>query len=89
MKLYQEMRIQAIMLASTAVGLVGVLGLLLAGLIKNHMPYMYGAAALLLVVLVIVSIGQHWTQKTMTRVKKIREGGGDAADLEWLKTRNK
>lgn len=89
MKLYQETRMQQIMFVSTAIGQVAILGLLLAGLIRNQMPYLIGAGALLIVVLAIITIGQRWTQRTINRVKNIREGGGDAADLEWLKTRKK
>lgn len=84
MKLYQETRIQAIMLVSTAIGLVAILGLLLAGLILSHMPYLIGAGILLVIVFVVISIGEHWTQKTMARIQRIKEGGGDEADLEWV-----
>ncbi len=86
MKLYQEMRILKIMLASTVISLIGMIGLALAGLVYNEWLYLIGAGVLLAIVSVISSIGAKRTQQLMIRMKKIREGGGDEADLEWLKT---
>jgi len=87
MKLYQETRIQALMIATSAFLLVMVLALILAGLIQSHMPFLFGAAGLALVTFIIIAIGQRWTQRTLDRCQRIREGYGDEADLEWLKTR--
>ena len=87
MKYDQEMRIQTGMIVASVIGLISVLGLLLMGLIQAYLPYFFGAGTLLVIVFIIVGFGRHWTQRTMDRVKKIRDGDGDKADLEWLEKR--
>lgn len=89
MKLYQEMRIQAIMLMVSAIGLVSVFGLLIAGFVYNSMGYPVGAGILLVIVFRMIASGQRRAAKVMDRVKKIRKGDGDEADLEWIKSRKK
>ena len=89
MKLYQEMRLQALMLVSTGILLTVCLGFIVAGLIQSSMPYLLTAGGLVLIVAPIVMIGQRRSQAVIDRMAKIREGGGDAADLAWLKTRTK
>lgn len=88
MKLHQEQRIQGLMILTSFIGMVTALGLIIAGLVQNHMPYMFYAAIDLVIVFVIIAIGSHWTQKTVARVKMIRSGAGDDTDLEWV-TRKK
>lgn len=87
MKLYQETRLQAWMIVSTAIGLITVLVLLAAGLIQNHIPYLIYAGIDLIIIFIVISIGHRRALTVVARVKKIREGGGDADDLEWLKSR--
>ena len=89
MKLYQETRLQAIMIVATAVGAIAALGFLIAGLVYMEMLYLFFAALLLGIIFPIIVIGSRRAETVMARVKKIREGGGDEADLEWLKTRTK
>ena len=89
MKLYQETRLQALMLVSSLLGCATALALIVAGLIKQEMLYLLYAGADIVIVYLIIVFGQRWTQRTMARCQKIREGGGDKADLEWLKTRKK
>jgi len=90
MKLYQETRLQALMILSTAIGLVAALVLLAAGLIQSHLPYLIYAGIDLIIVFIVISIGHRRALAVMARVKKIGEGNGNAADdLEWLKSRKK
>ena len=89
MRLDTEMRLQAVMIVSTVVGIVGVIGLLIATLVTENYSFLSYAIGLILLVLVVAHFGNKRAQVTMARVQKIREGGGDKADLEWLKTRSK
>lgn len=89
MKYDQEIRIQIGMIVAAIIGLIGVLGLVLMALIQTHLSYLFNAGTLLVIVFIIIGLGQRWTQKTMDRVRKIRDGAGNEADIEWLKTRKK
>jgi uncharacterized membrane protein len=84
MKLYHETRIQALMLVTSFIGIVTTAVLLVVGLVKGEMIYLVCAGIDLVIVFLLITIGQRWTQQTMARLKKIREGGGDETDLEWI-----
>lgn len=86
MKLYQETRLQAWMLVISAILLIVALGLLIVG---QSLSYLLGAGGIFIIAFIIIAAGQRRSQVIMDRMAKIREGSGDKADLEWLKTRNK
>lgn len=72
------------MVVASIVGLIGVLGLVLMGLIVDQ-SYLLKGCALSVIIFIIIEVRRHWIQRTMDRSRKIRAGGGDKTDLEWLK----
>ena len=87
MKLYQEMRLQTLMILTAILGCGTAFTFLILGAVRMEWIYFVCAAVDLVATYVVIIVGQRRAQHVIARVKKIREGGGDEADLEWLKSR--
>ena len=83
MKLYQEMRLQTLMILTAILGCGAAFTFLVLGAVHMDWFYFLCAAVDLVATYIVIEIGLRRAKYTIARVKRIREGGGDEADLEW------
>jgi hypothetical protein len=83
MKLYQEMRLQTLMILTAILGCGAAFTFLILGAMHMEWLYFVCAAVDLVATYVVITVGLRRAQQTIARVKRIREGYGDEADLEW------
>ena len=89
MKLYQEMRLQTLMILTAILGCGAAFTFLVLGAVYMDWFYSLCAAVDLIATYVVITVFIRRAKYVTARVKRIREGGGDEADLEWVKTRKK
>ena len=84
MKLYQETRLQTLMIFTAILGCCAAFTFLILGAVYMEWLYFLCAAVDLIATYVVIVIGTRRAQHTIDRIQRIKEGGGDEADLEWV-----